>query len=94
MDDKSTNIKNSEKLGINPDPLSLDDWLEVKAKYSKKLIPNKNIYGYPVQENRNGRPYYYLVWYVYVNGKRKRKKKYIGTDLPKGMRIGQSVNIS
>lgn len=90
MTEKLTTKKNDEKLGINSDPLSLEGICENAVKYVAIVIPKEKITQYYVEQViKKGRPYYYRYWYVNENGKRKRKKEYIGNHLPKGMKLGR-----
>jgi hypothetical protein len=80
----------SGKLGAKSDPLATDVLLEQARKIAGKASPQPEkepTIGCASIEFRKGRPYYYRRYYVTVNGKRVRKKEYLGKELPKGMRI-------
>lgn len=82
--------KKAKKLGAKTDPLSLNNYHEMVAKIKGKPVPQQPkepTAGYAFIELRRGRPYYYRRYYVTIGGHRVRKKEYLGTTLPKGMRI-------
>ena len=94
MIEKPRETNKPEKLGIIRDPLSLDDLPAINAEHGRKLMPMKINYGYPRTKIRKGRPYYYLVWYEKVEGKRKQRSLYLGATLPKGYSLGRAVKIT
>ena len=88
----------SEKMGTNDDPLSIDSLLQQGKEMEEKLHKvgtQGEIYGYPIQEMRNGRPYFYLIWHeITPDGRRIRPKRYIGTALPLGYSLGKPVKLA
>ena len=92
-----TKEKKDKKLGISKDDLSVDNLLEQAQevhKTFKKVMPNKETYGYPRQKMIKGRPYFYLVWYITDGyGKRRQRSKYLGAALPKGYSLGKPVKV-
>jgi len=93
MTEKSTDNENHENLDIKTDLLSLKDFDDLDEKPARKTMSKDNGRGYPVQRMRSGRPYYYLVWYEKVNGKRRQRSRYLGTSLPVGYSLGRPVKI-
>ena len=88
--------KTDEKLGTTDDPLNLELLIQQAQKVLEKFMKSdtqKEILYYPTQELRKGRPYYFLVWHEYVDGKRYRRKRYLGTSLPLGYSLGKPVNM-
>jgi len=95
MIEKETTTNNPDKLGINLDPLSLDDLPAIKGNMAKKLMPKNEYNAYPRQKMIKGRPYYFLIWYEKdEQGKRRQKSIYLGTTLPKGYSLGKSIKIA
>ena len=94
MTEKQPENEKPEKLGYNTDPLSIAGVLEAARKTEIKVYPKVNITGYPVQDTRNGRPYFYVQWFEKdYHGIRRHKKHYLGTALPIGYAIGKPVEI-
>lgn len=87
MTEISKENENPEKRGNNPDPLSLENIPEIPRKTGRKVLPPGIVRVYPVQEIRNGRPRYYLMW----REKGKLRKKYLGKALPVGYSLGKPV---
>lgn len=84
----------SEKKGEKSDLLCIASLIGSARKMtekSKKIFPpvkNKtDVYVY--QEDRYRRPRFYMVTIIQSNGKKTRKKKYLGQVLPKGMKLGK-----
>lgn len=95
MINKQVNNQGTQKLGINTEPLSLDDLPEIMAKVEEKLMPKTEYTGYTRQKMIKGRPYYFLIWYVKdEKGIRRQKSLYLGTKLPKGYSLGKSIKIA
>lgn len=95
------NNENQENLPIKPDPLSLENWQEIKPEIKKYLMgkigikkKENEVFGFPQQRMRGGRPYFYLYWYQYINGRRVKHELYLGKELPKGMSFGKKVKIA
>ena len=97
MDGTTINIEKLKELDINPESFEIKNLIrdgENILKRQHKTDVQKEIYGYPFQRIRKGRPYYYLYWYEYdADGKRHQKSKYLGTALPVGYSLGKAVKI-
>lgn len=90
MVEKLASRQKLKKLGAKDDPLAMSSLLEQARKATGKPSPQPEkapTGGYVSIEYRKGRPYYYRRFYVTIAGHRVRKKEYVGTSLPKGMRI-------
>lgn len=78
-------------MGPKVNELGINTLLEQARKISQKPRPQKikpPSSGDVYVSIRNGRPYYYHRFYATdERGRRVRKKEYLGTTLPKGMRI-------
>ena len=72
--------------------------MEKLSNFQGKVIPinpkHQEVFGFPQQRMRGGRPYYYLYWYQYVDGRRVKHEIYLGKYLPKGMSFGKKVKIA
>ena len=90
--------KELKELGYTDEDFETDNLSNQAHKFYEKLknpVPQRDIYGYPSQEMRKGRPYYYLQWFTRTpTGKRVHHKKYLGTTLPKGYKLGSPVKIA
>jgi hypothetical protein len=80
-----TTEKKVEKLGITPDPLSLENFDSSEFKMLKSVMPNKSetSSGFLRTKKVKGRLYWYLVRSERVNGRIKQVVlKYFGSHQP------------